>query len=88
MNSSFNLDPNIEPPIPSHIEASDDNSSVSNLSLPTQLPIRTPNKVDELKKKSGSNQPNKMANLYHLLNKIYRSRTPTTKPSKIKTLKL
>ena len=47
MNSSFNLDPNIEPPIPSHIEASDDNSSVSNLSLPTQLPIRTPNKVDE-----------------------------------------
>ena len=51
MNSSFNHDPNqqrdIEPLIPSHIEASDDNSSVSNLSLPTQLLTRIPNKVDE-----------------------------------------
>ena len=50
MNSSFDLDPNIEPPIPSHIDESDDNSSVPNLSIPTQLPIKPPNKVDDFLK--------------------------------------
>ena len=50
MNSSFNHEPNqqrdIKLPIPSHIETSDDNSSVSNLYIPTQLPTRIPDKAD------------------------------------------
>ena len=40
-----------KPPFPSHIKGSDNNSSVSNLSTPTLLPIRIPNKVDEFFKK-------------------------------------
>ena len=55
MNSSFNHAHNqqrdIKPPILSYIEANDDNSSVSNLSIPTQLPTRIPNKFDELFKR-------------------------------------
>ena len=55
MNSSFNHEPNqqrdIKHPILSHIEASDDNSSVSNLSIPTPLPTRIPNKIDEFFKR-------------------------------------
>lgn len=54
MTSTFNHEPNqqrdITYPIPPHIEASDDNSSVFNLSIPTQLPTRLPNKVDEFLK--------------------------------------
>ena len=54
MTSSFKHEPNqqrdIKPPIPSHIEASDDNSSVSNLSIPTELPTRISNKVDKFLK--------------------------------------
>ena len=49
-NHASNQQRDIKPPIPSHIETSDNHSRISNLSIPTQLPIRIPNNVDEFLK--------------------------------------